>query len=65
MVQAVSDDDLEAELEARDLIAMLLVKGHAVYHPDDLHLPPDDRRLVLTEEGEKERDRLLRREPPV
>ena len=58
-------DDLEADLDARNLIAMLLTKGHAVYHPDDLHLPPDDRRLVLTPEGEKERDRLLGREPPV
>jgi hypothetical protein len=57
-------EDLRAELEVRGLIAMLLVKGHAVYHPDDLDLPPDERRLVLTEEGERERDRLLGREPP-
>ena len=52
-------DDVRDELEARGLIARLLVIGHAEYHPDDLELPPDDRRLVLTEEGEREAERLL------
>jgi hypothetical protein len=53
----VSDGLSDAEI--RDVLAMMLVKGHAVYHPDDLELPPDDRRLILTEEGEREAERLL------
>lgn len=59
----------EAEREARDWIARLLVIGHAEYDPEDLHLPPDERRLRLTPEGMKMRDRIERQqaglEPPV
>lgn len=55
------------ENEARQLIARLLVIGHVEYHPDDLHLPPDERRLRLTPAGEREKERLERQAagPPV